>query len=588
MTSNTAFRSLLSLAVFALLVSASAANADSSHARIIRLSFVQGDVRITHNVNGNPLESPDKQWEVAALNLPIHQGDALATDTGRAEVEFESGNIAFLSENTVLEFYDLSLEDGSFTTRLILRQGSASFYVRPDHADYFSVTGGDFSVEASGKSYFRVNNYDDGSDVQVLEGHVSVLSKDKTTPLAKGQSLSMKASDPLSVSVENAASSDDFDQWVSGRVQSGQAALTASQRYSGVYDYTSGFGDLYTFGGWYAVDGFGYCWRPYGVSVGWNPFQFGHWFFDPALGNWVFVGGQPWGWLPYHYGNWIFHPGFGWVWTPTGSFPHARTGYFGRTQTTAWRPVTATWVRSGSQVGLVPTHPLDTHGKTPTNLREGIFPVSQRGVLDRVQVADGERWKNFKNSSRDSLPVEVSTAAPPARMIRTIGGGGSAAGVAVTPSGRESGIVFDPAQRRFINSGSPSSTERVGAETPTSAATSDRQAASASRPTGAKTSDLRRGSEIPGAGGTAPANSRNSLPPSARNSVAPPIPRQSSSGERTGGAGGSGGNSRGGGSSPSGSSRTWSGGSSSSSPSSSGSSHPSSSSSSSSSGGRPH
>src|SRR4029077_17790617 len=187
-------------------------------------------------------------------------------------------------------------------------------------------------------------------------------------------------------------------------------------------------------------------------------------------------------------------------------------------------------------------------GKTPTNLREGIFPVSQRGVLDRVQVADGEKWKNFKNSSRDSLPVQVSTAAPPARMIRTIGGGGSAAGVAVTPSRRESGIVFDPAQRRFITSGSPSSTERVGAETPTSGATSDRQAASASRPTGAKTSDLRRGSETPGARRTAPANSRNSLPPSARNSVAPPVPRQSSSGERTGGAGGSGGNSRGGGS----------------------------------------
>src|SRR5438105_3792735 len=283
----------------------------------------------------------------------------------------------------------------------------------------------------------------------------------------------MKASDPLSVSVENAASSDDFDQWVSGRLQSGQAALTASQRYSGVYDYTSGFGDLYTFGGWYAVDGYCYCWRPYGVSAGWNPFQFGNWFFDPAFGNWVFVVGQPWGWLPYHYGNWIFHPGLGWVWTPTGSFPHTRTGNFGRSQT-AWRPVTARWVRSGSQVGLVPTHPLDTHGKTPTNLREGIFPVSQRG------------------------------------------------------------------------------------------------------------------SEIPGARGTAPATSRNSLPPSARNSVAPPVPRQSSSGGRAAGAAGSNGNSRGGGSSSSsssGSSRTWLGGSSSSGASSSGSSHPSSSRSS---GGRPH
>jgi hypothetical protein len=586
MTSKAAFRSLLSVAVFALFGLASVASADSSHARIIRLSFVQGDVRIAHNIQGDPLQSGDNTWEVASLNLPIHQGDALATDNGRAEVEFESGNIAFLAENTVLEFYDLSLEDGSFTTRLILRQGSASFYVRPERGDYFSVTGGDFSVEASGKAEFRVNNYDDGSDVQVLQGHISVLSKDKTTQLSKGQTLSMKASDPLSVSVENAASRDDFDQWVSGRIESGQAALTASQRYSGVYDYTSGFGDLYTFGGWYAVDGFGYCWRPYGVSLGWNPFQYGHWFFDPSFGNWVFVGGQPWGWLPYHYGNWIFHPGLGWVWTPTGAFPYTRAGYFGQTRTTAWRPVTATWVRSGSQVGLVPTHPLDGRGKTPTNLREGIFPVSSRGVLDRVQLADGEKWKNFKNSSHDSLPTQVSTAAPPVRVVRTMAAGGSAAGVAVTAFTRGSGIAFDPASHRFVNSGSDAaaSTERVATENRAAGATAGRQVPVGNANT--RASDLRRGTEIPGARGTATASGRTSPPPSARGSAPPPAPRSSS---------GSNGGSRWGGSSSSNSgssSRTWSGGSSSGSSASSAprssSSSSSGSSSSGSSGGRPH
>src|SRR5438045_8849446 len=102
MTSKTAFRSLLSFAVFALLVSASAAKADNSHARIIRLSFVQGDVRIAHNVNGDPLQSPDNQWEVAALNLPIHQGDALATDSGRPGAEFESGERTSRAHHTVL------------------------------------------------------------------------------------------------------------------------------------------------------------------------------------------------------------------------------------------------------------------------------------------------------------------------------------------------------------------------------------------------------------------------------------------------------------------------------------------------------
>jgi hypothetical protein len=588
MTSQTVFRRFSPLAFLPLCFcfAANPAAADTSHARIIRLSYVQGDVRIAHNVSGDPLQSAEGAWERASLNLPIHQGDALATDNGRAAVEFESGTSVFLAENTVLEFYDLSLDDGSFTTRLILRQGSASFSVKPSRGDYFSVTGGDFSVEANEKSYFRVNNYDDGSDVQVFRGHLSVLSKGKTTPLWKGQSLSMRAADPDSVSVDSASNTDEFDQWVSGKIESGEAALNGSRQYSGVYDYTSGFGDLYTFGGWYPVDGFGYCWRPYGVSFGWNPFQMGRWYFDPSLGNWVFVGGQPWGWLPYHYGSWLFHPGLGWVWTPTGAFPYARGGSFAYARNGGWRPVTATWVRSGSSVGLVPTHPLDTKGKTPINMREGVFPVSERGVLDRVQVSRGENWKTFKNTSREALPTESASAAPPARVVRSMAAGPSSTGFAAASRG--SGIAYDPAEHRFVNSAAPSSTERVATEGRSGGAPSEGQVLPGN--VTPRTSDLRRGVETLNGRGEASLTPRASAPPS-RSRAMPPTPPPASSSARGGGSGsvwnGSGGSSRSSsGASSGGSSRTWSGGSSSSSSSSS--SRSSGSSSSGSSGGRPH
>src|SRR5258708_18861753 len=131
---------------------ASAVSADSSHARIVRLSVVEGDVRFARDVKGDPLADSNAGWEAAALNLPIRQGYVVATDNGRAEVEFENGAMAFLAENTVLEFYDLSSEDGGFTTRLILRQGSAEFYVNPRRAGYFSVTGGGFSAQAGSKT----------------------------------------------------------------------------------------------------------------------------------------------------------------------------------------------------------------------------------------------------------------------------------------------------------------------------------------------------------------------------------------------------------------------------------------------------
>lgn len=570
------FLSLLSFAAFA-----SSALADSSHARIIRLSYVQGDVRITHNVSGDPLQASDSAWEVASLNLPIHQGDALATDNGRAEVEFESGNIAFLAENTVLEFYDLSLEDGAFTTRLIVRQGSASFYVRPGRGDYFSVTGGDFSIEATDKAEFRLNNYDDGSDVQVLQGRVSVLGKNKTTLVSKGQSLTMRAGDETSASVDHAATQDDFDQWVSGRVASGQAALSSSQQYTGVYDYTSGFGDLYTFGGWYNVGGFGYCWRPYGVSFGWNPFQFGSWIFDPFFGGWMFIGGQPWGWLPYHYGGWIFQPGLGWVWSPVGGFPRSGSP-FPHSRGNPWKPVTATFVHSGSQVGLVPTHPLDERGKTPVNLREGVFPVSQRGVSDRIQVSESDKWKNFKNTSREELPTAVERASAPARVVRSMSAGGSNTGVAIAAKSG-SGIMFDPVERRFVNGSNIPSEERVGAETKSTATAGGRQTPPAAV-SGSKGSDLRRGTELPGARNNTASSARGSVPPSSRGSAMPPPPRNSGSGASSGARWGGASSSAGSGAS---SSRTWSGGSSGSSAASAPRSS-SSSGSSGSSGGRPH
>lgn len=582
MTSRKLFCTSSFLFLLAICLSARPVYADGSHARIIRLSYVQGDVRVTHNVTGDPLQSTDNAWESAALNMPIHQGDALATDNGRAEVEFESGNVAFLSANTVLEFYDLSLEDGSFTTRLILRQGSASFSVRPGPGDYFSVTGGDFSVEANQKARFRVNNYDDGSDVQVTQGQISVLSKDKTTAVSKGQSLSMRAADPTSVSVDGAAYADDFDQWVAGRVESGQTALTASQQYSGVYDYTSGFGDLYTYGSWYPVAGYGYCWRPYGVSFGWNPFGFGHWLYDPRVGGWAFIGSQPWGWLPYHYGNWIYQPGFGWVWSPVGiqrggPFPHSR----GVGQ---WRAVTGTWVRSGTQVGLVPTHPLDTKGKPPLNMREGVFPVSTRGVEEKLSVSSNEAWKNLKRPPRDAMASTAASAAPPVQVVRSLAGGGAAPGVIV--ASRESGIAFDPAEHRFVNNGNASSSERVGGKAAGDVSIQERDNGIGNH--GIKESDMRRAGEIPGGRGSVAAPSRTSGPSAPRGTAMPPRPPAPGSSARGGsGSAGTNGVSRwGGGSSGS------SGGSSRASGRSSGGSSSGnsgrSSSSSSSSGGRPH
>jgi FecR protein len=422
--------------------------ADSNHARIIRLSLVEGDVRFARDVHGDPLTSDKVAWEAAELNLPIRQGYVLATDKGRAEVEFENGAMAFLAENTVLEFYDLSLsENGDKTTRLVLRQGTGSFYVNPANGDYFSVTGGDFTVEAVDRTNFRVDNFDDGSAVNVSKGHVSVRRKDKTTELAKGQSFSMRANDDTSVTVGRLPEDDDFDRWVSGRIDSVASATAAAQQYVNSPSYSSGLAELYTYGSWYPVAGYGNCWRPYGVGLGWSPFASGGWFMDPFFG-WSFIGNQPWGWLPYHYGGWVFDPAFGWVWTP------GLGGFYGG-GFVPWRPVTGIWVRSKpGLLGIVPVHPLDVRGKTPINIGRGIFPVTGGAVARNIPVGPGEsaRWKPIRSVPRNVLTSNVVASAPPVHVPRTIittANPGLRSGVPAANHG--SSIVYDAGERRFVN-----------------------------------------------------------------------------------------------------------------------------------------
>ena len=415
------------------------AKADASHARIVRLSLAQGDVRFAREFHDDPMSDTKVIWEVAPLNLPIRQGYALATENGRAEVEFENGAMAFIGANTVVEFYDLSLNDGSHVTRLVLRQGTGIFYVHPANGDYFSVTGGDFTVEANGRARFRLDNFDDGSTVNVEQGYVEVVHKKETKSLEKGQSLAVHVTDPNNLVVARASDSDDFDKWVSGRIDSVATATNYSNQYVSTSNYTSGFADLYTYGSWFNLGGYGYGWRPFGAGLGWCPFDYGNWYMDPSIG-WSFLSAAPWGWLPYHYGGWIFSPVYGWTWVPSGF----------RGGPIYYRPVTAVWVHSGPTLGIVPLHPGDKNGKLPQNLSQGVFAV-ERQTLAKTPISPGsEKWSVVKSAPSTALVSSaLAASSAPTRVSRTILTG-NAGSRSVTLS-RESSIVYDPAGHRFVN-----------------------------------------------------------------------------------------------------------------------------------------
>src|SRR5438876_4607628 len=453
---------LLVILLSSLFIGTHPAAADSSHARIIRLSLVQGDVRFARQTHGDPLSDSSATWETASLNLPIRQDYVLATDNGRAEVEFENGAMAFLKENTVLEFYDLSLDDSARTTRLVLRQGSASFRVNPASGDYVSVTGGDFTVQSDHGSTFRVDNYDDGSTVETDQGRVSVLHNKKLTQLEKGQSLSIKAGDDSSLTVGRLPNEDDFDRWVSGRIDSVSSATSAALQYTGSPYYAPGFADLYTYGAFSNCGSYGYGWRPFGAGLGWSPFTNGQWIMDPSIG-WTWLSYQPWGWAPYHYGGWLFDASCGgWFYSPPVLYgypgypvgPRRRFPRGVHPPRPIYRPVTAVFVRQGGKSGIVPMHPLDQKGKTPLNLERGVLSnVGTKGVRAEIlPVEHGQKWETLKSPPRDSLSGSLAATTPPTRVSRTVSDGKSEIrGVSL---GKDSSIAYDPREHRFVNTNS--------------------------------------------------------------------------------------------------------------------------------------
>jgi len=95
-------------------------------------------------------------------------------------------------------------------------------------------------------------------------------------------------------------------------------------------------------------------------------------------------------------------------------------------------------------------HPLDAKGKQPINLAKGVFPVAGGAVSQQAVAGAGQNWKVMKAPPRESLTNSaVVASAAPARVSRTIVGGGSAARVVTLD--RNSSIAYDAREHRFVN-----------------------------------------------------------------------------------------------------------------------------------------
>jgi len=398
---------LIAILTATLLMAFSAAPANAgdntgySYARIVRLSYVSGDVQIVRTDKSN-------NWEPASLNMPVQQGFTLGTNNGRAEIELEHGSTIWLAENSVLQFTEMALSNGGRITRMTLSQGTATFDASLATGDAFEVETPSFKITPANKSQFRVDMFSEGGAVSVFGGKVNVNGKaGEPVEVPKGETFALNSKTARSAMMKRNPATDEWDHWVSTRASAQVNGQNQALGYTNA-PFTYGMGDMGMYGTWNYFPGFGYGWQPFGMSAGWAPFMAGQWMFYPSLG-WSWVSSEPWGWVPYHFGGWQYSGAFGWMWMP---------GDYGM-----WTAAPVNWVSVGNRIGWTPRlvngsvntlHPASTAVIVST---KALGKEGKNQLLSASEVADKMTPLNSEPAASGKFTPTGAQATGSARAV---------------------------------------------------------------------------------------------------------------------------------------------------------------------------
>jgi len=270
--------------------------------RVARLNYSQGSISFR--------PAGEEDWVTGVPNRPLVTGDDLwADENSRAEVHLGSTAIR-LGSQTGITF--LTLDDN--ITQIRLAQGSLIVRVRHvDDDDSFEIDTPNVAFNLLQPGEYRLDVSQDGSRTEVTtwHGRGHVTGGGFSYNVLAGQSASFTGDqDHLDYDLNQVADRDGFDDWALDRDEREDRADSANY----VSREMTGYEDLDENGDWSYVAGYGPCWHPRAVAVGWAPYRFGHWVYIGPWG-WTWVEDEPWGFAPFHYGRWAFYRG-GWVWVP--------------------------------------------------------------------------------------------------------------------------------------------------------------------------------------------------------------------------------------------------------------------------------
>ncbi|HTH51502.1 MAG TPA: DUF6600 domain-containing protein, partial [Pyrinomonadaceae bacterium] len=315
--------------------------------RVARVSFLEGTAKVRRDGS--------QDWEAVTLNLPLVEGDEIATENGaKVEIQFAKNQHVRIAEESSLKIVTLR-DDGialSLTTGTLVT-----------HVDSFDKAKGFFEIDAPKTTValekagtFRVDaGRSTDSDVRVAAtdgGEARVYSDMSGFTLKNGRSTRIAIAGANAGEWQTTDANDlrdAFDAWASGR------DLAIAQRIKQAYydkyydDDIYGADDLNDYGQWVHTSKYGWVWRPdrsaISTYVDWSPYRYGHWRWMPPFG-WVWVNDEPWGWATYHHGRWVYDAGY-WYWSPYGYYRPSHSWWYPALVAISHIDINITWYPIG-------------------------------------------------------------------------------------------------------------------------------------------------------------------------------------------------------------------------------------------------
>jgi hypothetical protein len=237
--------------------------------QIVRLSYVEGDVRISRGkaaekqLENMPGESTG--WEKAVANLPLESGYSLVTGDGRAEIEFENAAVLYLAPSSVLVLNQISATGGVPWTDIGLLSGTATLNMQsmlPGEWFKLYTPSDSFTMRYPKKAYLRFNSYVDAIATTPLQDVEWFAPADgiagKTVTVHNGMRIPTPQMDVTAMA--------EWDKWVASRVAARDAAMASTMKAAGLTAPLPGLAQMDGQGRFFACEPYGTCWEP---TQGW-------------------------------------------------------------------------------------------------------------------------------------------------------------------------------------------------------------------------------------------------------------------------------------------------------------------------------